>query len=73
MKARETATGTATVAATWSVAATTAMGGPPAWTAVNSHEEIATPTTTTGPAAPDTINAMMERGTVILTLIVVEA
>jgi len=70
---RETATGTATAAATWSVAATTAMGDLPAWTAVNSHEEIATPTTTTGPAAPDTINAMMERGTVILTLTVVAA
>ena len=68
MKGRETATETATAAATWSVAATTAMGGPPAWTAVNSHEEIATPTTTTGPAAPDTIHAVLERGTVIITL-----
>ena len=71
MKGRETATETATAAATWSVAATTAMVETGDWTAVNSHEVVvvvATPTTTTGPAAPDTIHAVLERGTVITTL-----
>ena len=71
MKARETATETATAAATWSVAATTAGEDPLDWTAVSSHQAqaaVATPTTTTGPAAPDTIHAVLERGTVITTL-----
>ena len=40
MKARETATVTATAAATWSVAATTAGEDPLDWTAVNSHKEV---------------------------------
>merc|ERR1712079_130710 len=77
MKERETATGTATAAATSCVVATTAMGDPPAWTAVNSHEVVAAPTTTTGHAASLGVvwlhNAMMDRGTVILTQIVVAA
>ena len=70
MRGRETATGTATAAATWSVVATTAGVDPLDWTAVNSHQAqaVATPTTTTGPAAPDTIHAVLEKETVITTL-----
>ena len=40
MKGRETATVTATAAAAWCVAPTTATGDPQLWTAVNSHEEV---------------------------------
>ena len=40
MKARETATVTATAAATWCVAPTTATGDPQLWTVVKSHKEV---------------------------------
>ena len=40
VKGRETATVTATAAAAWCVAPTTAMGDLQLWTAVNSHAEV---------------------------------
>ena len=40
VKGTETATVTATAAATWCVAPTTATGDPQLWTVVNSHKEV---------------------------------